>query len=125
MIRNIKHHCIVITGQNKELMKEIRAKAIDFFKINMEAGFGYKLVGEIQESLINHFYTLVIFPDGSKEGHETSDDGDIVRKKIIEYLEEVNKTSPDRINYVELFYGTDDNESGILNNDRGKRTNIE
>ncbi|MCU0431629.1 MAG: hypothetical protein MUF42_16830 [Cytophagaceae bacterium] len=125
MIRNIKHHGIIVTGQSKPLIKEIRQKAIEIFKTHMEAGFGYRLVGEIQESLINNFFTFMIFPDGSKEGHETSEDGDVVRKKIVEYLDEVNSSSPDKINYVELYYGTDDHESGILHSDRGKSTSIE
>ena len=74
------------------------------------------MLGEIIESLINNYYTMVLYPDGSKEGHETSEDGDSLRKKTIEYLNEYNqKHTDDPVNFVELYYGADDGKAEILN----------
>ena len=116
-MRNIKHHCVIITTHNIDVIKKIREKVLELFKLNMEAGNAYKLVGEPVESLINNYYTLVIYPDGSKEGHETSEDGDIVRKKVTEVVDEFIKSSKDAdISYVELYYGSDDGKAGIVRN---------
>ncbi|HVD96982.1 MAG TPA: hypothetical protein VNB90_02180 [Cytophagaceae bacterium] len=114
-MRNIKHHCIILTTHELKQAQEIRAKMAELIKNNIEASNGARMIGEISESLINNFYSLVLYPDGSKEGHETSDDGDILRKKIIEYLIEYNQThTSSPINFVELYYGADNGKAEII-----------
>jgi len=115
-MRNIKHHSIIITAHDQEFIRQIRVKIIDLVKVGVEASNGVKLIGEITESLINNYYTLVVYPDGSKEGHETSDDWDIVRKKIIDLLVLHNKNHPDNpVNYIEVSFGADDGKAAIVN----------
>ena len=114
-MRNIKHHTILITGHELKGIQEIRIQLLELVKKNVEASNGGKLVGEISESLINNYYTIVLYPDGSKEGHETSEDGDILRKKIIEYLVSYNQAhSSQPVNYIELYYGADDGSAEII-----------
>jgi hypothetical protein len=116
-MRNIKHHCIILTAHNVTVITKIRTKILELIKLNMEASNASKLVGEPVESLINNYFTLVVYPDGSKEGHETSEDGDILRKKIISYLDEHNRTQSDSsVSYMEFFYGADDGTAKILKN---------
>ena len=115
-MRNIKHHAILITAHDLKLLQEVKAAIVSMIKQNIEASNGIKLLGEITESLINNFYSFIVFPDGSKEGHETSDDGDILRKKITDYLELHNKTTKENpVNFIEVYFGSDDGTAGVLN----------
>ena len=114
-MRNIKHHAIIITAHDLKLLQEVRTSIAEMVKQNIEASNGIRLLGEITESLINNFYSMTIFPDGSKEGHETSDDADILRKKITEYLNQLNKTNKENpVNYIEVYFGSDDATAGML-----------
>jgi hypothetical protein len=80
----------------------------------MEAKNGFKLISPIVESLINHYYTFFIAPDGSKEGYDLSEDGDRIREKTIALLEATKqKLDPHVLNYTALFYG-DDNLSARI-----------
>ena len=45
----------------------------------MEGSNGSLLVSEIKNSIVNHYASFFIFPDGSKEGYDASDDGDVIR----------------------------------------------
>jgi len=74
----------------------------------MEAKNGFQLISPIVASLIGGYYTFFIAPDGSKEGYDLSDDGDMIRTKVIELLESYktnDTTFP--VSYVEFFYGDD------------------
>jgi hypothetical protein len=58
---------------------------------------------------------MVIYPDGSKEGHETSDDGDILRKKIGDHLDQLNKVNKENpVDYIEVYFGSDDGKTGVV-----------
>ncbi len=114
-MRNIKHHAIIITAHDLKLLQQVKVTLGEMIKQNIEASNGIRLLGEITESLINNFYSLIVFPDGSKEGHETSDDGDILRKKITDYLEQHNKTHKENLlNFIEVYFGSDDGTGGVL-----------
>jgi hypothetical protein len=115
-MRNIVHHAIVITSNEKDKIELVRNKAFELYGLHMETKNGKALVGPLTIGLINNFYTFLICPDGSKEGYDTSDDGDIVRNKIcsfIESLQETTGTNP--VNYVEVSYGADDGTAKIIN----------
>lgn len=115
-MRNIKHHAILITAHDLKVLQQLKVVIADMIKQNIEASNGIKLLGEITESLINNFYSFIVFPDGSKEGHETSDDADILRKKITTHIEQYNKANKENpINFIEVYFGSDDATAGILN----------
>ncbi len=81
----------------------------------MEAKNGFKLISPIVESLINHYYTFFIAPDGSKEGYDLSEDGDRIRQKTIELLEATKQNVDSHsLNYIEIFYGDDSLPAQIL-----------
>jgi hypothetical protein len=114
-MRNIKHHSILITGHELKGMQEIRMKLLELIKANVEAANGSRMLSEITESLINNYYTIVLYPDGSKEGHETSEDGDILRKKMVEFLVNYNQTHATQpVNYIEFYFGADDGLAEII-----------
>lgn len=115
-MKNIKHHTIVITSNEKPKLESLRNAIINLYKEKMEAKKGGQLVTPLFESLINNFNTFYVIPDGSKEGYDASDDGDLIRKLIVQLCEkykEADGSNP--IRYAELYYGDDDNKSEILN----------
>lgn len=115
-MRNIKHHIIVITGHDLEELMSLRSSLLELAKINVEASNGNKMIGEAVETLINNYYTMVLYPDGSKEGHETSDDCDILREKIVVHLKSYKKTAPESsLNFVEISFGDDLGKASLLN----------
>jgi len=111
-----KHHAILITTRDKKLIDELRIKVRDFFLKGMQAKTGINLVGDITPSIIGGFYTLVIYPDGSKEGYETSVEADKIRAKIIETIKEMNsKKGCEEIRFAEVSYGSDSEPSAVEN----------
>ncbi len=116
-MKNIKHHAIIVTCNDKESLELVRSEVMRLYKSIMEAKNGEQLVSPIIESLINKFCSFFIAPDGSKEGYDASDDGDKVRKKIVEFLRslaETDGTCP--IKFVEVFFGSDGGLASIENN---------
>lgn len=113
-MRNIKHHAVIITCNDVKVIETIRNKALEFYKLNMEASHSDKLVSPIMESLINHYYTFTLIPDGSKEGYDASDDNDIIRKKIVDFMEPLTTSEEYHLSYVEVEFGADDHKKTIL-----------
>jgi len=114
-MRNIQHHVLIITCNDRNTLELIRQKAAELFKTYMEASSGSKLLTEIKESLINNYFTFFIIPDGSKEGYDASDDGDIIRQKLIEHLKTVIAATEFHLSYAELAFGGDDGKAAIIN----------
>ena len=115
-MRNIKHHAIVVTSNEKDKIELVRKKSIEIYEVFMETKNGKALVGQMTIGLINNFYSFMIAPDGSKEGYDTSEDGDIAREKIcsfIESLKDINGINP--VNYIEVCFGSDDGTAKIIN----------
>lgn len=114
-MRNIKHHSIIVTSGDREKIEWVRQQAILFYQQTMEAKNGKALVSPISLGLINNFYSFYIIPDGSKEGYDISEDGDMVREKIclaIESLKGPDGTNP--VNYVEVYFGADEGTAGVI-----------
>ncbi len=113
-MKQYKHHAILITTRHRKLIDELRIKAKDFFLKGMQAKTGHTLIGEITLSIIGDFYTMVIFPDGSKEGYETSEEADNIRGKIIAAIKELNqKVGNQELSFVEVSYGSDTEPAAI------------
>lgn len=81
----------------------------------MEAKNGYQLVSPIVDSLINQFCTFYIVPDGSKEGYDASEDGDIIRRMIIDLIsQQKDENGENPFKFIEVCYGADDGSASIL-----------
>ena len=82
----------------------------------MEASSGATLVSEIKDSIVNHYSSFFIIPDGSKEGYDASDDGDVIREKFIEYINPLCKSEEYHLSYGEISYGADDHTTTFRHN---------
>jgi len=112
----IKHNAIVVTGWEEEKIVEARNKAIEIFEKCFTdeptvKPYGGKLVSEVINGLINSQSSFFIAPDGSKEGWDTSENGDIARREFLDWL----KNNPDNYcDYIEIQFGGDDEHELIV-----------
>lgn len=99
----IRHHAIVLTGYDRPHVEAARAEAE---RIGMA-------VSEIVESPTNRYLSVMVAPDGSKEGWEASALGDTQRDVFVEWLRSLNKDGV-WIDWAELFYGDDGGSCQIV-----------
>ena len=120
----IKHHTIVVTGWQNEKIKEAQLKAKEIFEQNfdsepMEKLYASALISDIVQGLANGQSSFFIAPDGSKEGWETSNNGNRARKEFLNWLD---KDKDNYCDYIEVIFGGDDENEKIL---RSKATDLE
>lgn len=108
----IKHNAIVVTGWHKEKVLEARNKAIEIFEqcFNDEPNGG-RLVSEVVSGLINEQYSFFIAPDGSKEGWNTSENGNEARRQFWDWLRNEQYNYCD---YVEIRFSDNDEHKTIV-----------
>jgi hypothetical protein len=112
----VKHNAIVVTGWNAEKVNEARLKAIEIFErcFNdepMVKPYVGKLISEVVYGLTNNQCSFFIAPDGSKEGWQTSDNGDKARDEFCDWL---NREPDNFSDYVEIVFGGDDSNEKIV-----------
>ena len=76
----MNHNAVIATTWKKEEVERIKK----FAEFNNSALFLFS------NEVTNGYVTVVLVPDGSKEGWEESDDGNDLRKRFIEKLEQAN-----------------------------------
>ena len=115
-MKNIQHHAIIVTSNDKESLGLVRNEVLRLYKSNMEAKNSSQLVGPIIDSLINKFCSFLIAPDGSKEGYDASEDGNRIRKKIVEFLNSIAEADgSNTIKFVEVEFGNDERTARVVN----------
>lgn len=88
----ISHNAIIVTDNSLEWLAKAAAKAREL---------GAIVLGP-SEPGTNNYRTLVLCPDGSKEGWETSDAGNRCRDAFVEWLRLQREEYPE---WVEVCYG--------------------
>jgi hypothetical protein len=116
----IKHNAIIVTGWQEDKVLEARNKAIEIFEEYFGEEpelkpYGSRLIGEIIPSLTNGQSSFFIAPDGSKEGWETSQNGDMAREKFCEWLYSEQDNYCD---YIEVRFGGDDDHEMIVRSNK-------
>lgn len=89
----IVHNAIIVTGYDQDFISDAREEATSL-------GLA---VSEVVKSPVNGYISFFVAPDGSKEGWETSDEGDAAREKFCKFIDE--KCSG--LTYAEIRYGND------------------
>ena len=93
----MKHHAIVVTSWDDELLQKAHAKALEIFD----------QVAPITPPVINGYVSFLIAPDGSKEGWGDSRVGDEKRGEFIEWVDSKRYDDGAAIDYVEIQFGDD------------------
>ena len=93
-----KDEYMIFNSYNEEKLKEVRLFLVnrvvemimieDLFENPWERAWSY--VGDITVSLMGGEYSLILAPDGSKEGWEVSNAMDVVRADVKRYVDEMN-----------------------------------
>lgn len=100
----MRHDAIVVTSWKSEAIEEAAAKAREC---------GLEVIGP-SGVVTNGIRTLLVCPDGSKEGWDESDKFDGKRAKFLEYLNGVRyEDSSSCLSWVALAYGSDDSEAVV------------
>lgn len=115
----MRHQAIIVTGPAEDNhginginMRVVRAKIVSIANGFKDVG-GQAAVCAVTQctpTSMNGYSSLLVAPDGSKEGWEISDLGDKTRNAIIIYLETVKDRGVD---YVEVQYADDDGVTEI------------
>jgi hypothetical protein len=90
----ISHNAIVVTSGDEVWMQDAAVHA---------RSLGCSVLGP-SEPVTNGYCTLVVCPDGSKEGWGTSANGDSARDEFIDWLLEERKQN-NFADWVEIRYG--------------------
>lgn len=109
-----RHHCLVVTSWNAELLTEAHQAAVDIFAKAAAGGYPGMRVSEVVPSPRNGVTSFFVPPDGSKEGWDESEAGDGARNAFVEWLNarryDDGSTSLD---WVEVQYGDDERKTKI------------
>lgn len=101
----MRHHTIVVTSWNEDLIEKAHNKAEEIFS----------WVSPLSPRKVNGYISFFIPPDGSKEGWSESVEGDINRKTFLDWCDEqAYDDGSNAIDYVECFFGDSEYESGIV-----------
>ena len=110
-----KHHAIIITGFLSNRNQELQA----IHDFALEIGCS---ISPISEEVINGFQSFVVYPDGSKDGWTSSNEGDERRDKLVELLRMGHIETfyvGGSYDWVEIMYGGDD-ERDLVTRSSGK-----
>lgn len=104
----MRHHAIIVTSFDDELLEQAHAKATE---LGMSTS---PILGEVT----NGYRTFLVGPDGSKEGWDESDRGDLRRAAFVGWLnQQRHEDESSNLDWVEVQYGDDDLETRIVNDE--------
>lgn len=101
----IRHHTIVVTSWD-EHVEPAWQKAVEVF--------GNAAVSPVLNSERNGYRSFFVVPDGSKEGWEESDDGDMRRAAFIDWLRaQYHSDGSTNVSWVEAQYADDNDDTKV------------
>ena len=103
----IKHKAITVTSWDSEKLEKVHTKA--------KSVCGDR-VSEIIKSPVNGYISFIVCPDGSKEGWDSSEQGDKEDSELVDFInEQAYEDGSNSISYIHYFYGEDNRNAGIIN----------
>jgi len=104
----IRHNAIIVTGSKNSCYNlEDGEGPLSKAHALAKSMFGDICpVTEIVDNKTNGYSHFMVAPDGSKEGWDTSDEGDVLRERFICGL--------DQVDYIEVEYGGDDSHHAYI-----------
>jgi len=95
----MRHHAIIVTGWSTEQVTNAHQIASELFEV----------VSPVTEVATNGYTSFFIPPDGSKEGWEESNNGNLARGRFMDWA----KTSGTYLEVAEIQYGDEEGVSWI------------
>lgn len=111
----MRHHAIIVTSWKTEALEAAHRKARELFGPTSLSASEHVRVSDIIDSGMNGYHSFFVAPDGSKEGWQDSDEGDVQRDTFIAWLG-ANWTYDDGstpFDWVEVQYGDDNREQRV------------
>lgn len=100
----INHNAVIATTWNKAKVEAIQEWIKTLPKT--EDGFDPQILFQRVPSWTNGYITIILAPDGSKEGWKTSDQGDRLRNLFIERIEQdAYSDGSNSWNWIEVSFG--------------------
>jgi hypothetical protein len=100
----MRHHAICVTSWDGDRLAEAHQQARNLCG---------ELVSPIIPGNINGEHSFFVAPDGSKEGWSTSDEGDLNRAALIDFMRQ-ERYAGGYLDWVEVQYGDDERETRII-----------
>lgn len=102
----VRHHAIVVTSWNKEKIP---------LAVELARKLGCQVLGPSIE-VVNGYTSILICPDGNKEGWSDSAKGDERRYVFVKWLRsQVHEDGSGPFEWVELAFGADGPEPEVVN----------
>ena len=106
----MRHHAIIVTSWDKESITAAHQKAHELFENQNFLGV-ISYITEITPEVTNGYRSFLISPDGSKEWWDTSDRGDHIRAKFIQWLV---SQKDNWCEYAEVQFGDEEGDDRLL-----------
>ena len=106
----MRHHAIIVTSWDKESITAAHQKAQELFGATNFLGRITEIT-DITPEVTNGYTSFLISPDGSKEWWETSDRGDHIRAKFIQWLA---SQKDNWCEYAEVQFGDEEGDDRLL-----------
>jgi hypothetical protein len=118
----MRHNAILVTAYDERFIEEAREQALRTVPSTAFKG----LVSGPVASTTNGYVSFLLAPDGSKEGWNTSEQGDTWRAEFIRWLQAREFDDGSSVfSWVEVQYGDDDGMTRIVaDSDAYKRTEV-
>ncbi len=103
----INHNAVIATTWSEKSFLKMQEWVASLEPFNTPAKSNPQELFHYANSLVNCYYTVILTPDGSKEGWDDSDRGDELRDRFVEQLGTVGKYEDGSSNWewVEVSYG--------------------
>jgi hypothetical protein len=98
----IAHDAVMVTASDYADMPDVEA-----FRQSLPEEWRPLVIGPIR-SVINGYLNFAFLPDGSKEGWDTSDQGDEYRQRFADLFSAGHEDGSSPFNVVKVRYGGDD-----------------
>lgn len=109
-----RHHAIIVSSWNKQALDAAHTQAIAAFSPICP-------VSDVANTPLNGFASFAVFTDGSKEGWDTSDDGDSRRAGYVAWLRKQSS-----LDWVEVQYADDELQTRVVDDsDADERKSIQ
>ena len=101
----MRHNAILVTTWSEKHIEAAAGQAKEL---------GLQMLGP-SAKVVNGYRSLLVCPDGSKEGWQDSDEGDARRLAFRQWLRsQTHEDGSSPLEWVEFAYGNDDRKAGIV-----------